>query len=155
MKAKAISLVLPLFLATVVVGFFDNQHMGIWKLNEAKSKIPAGAPKNTTVTYEAAAGDMIKVTVEGVDAAGQATRNEWTGKFDGKDYPVTGEPNSDTRSYKVVNARTMQFANKKAGKTTLTGRIVISADGKSRTVTTTATGTDGKKVKSTAVYDKQ
>ena len=154
MKAKAISLVLPLFFATVVFGFFDNQHMGVWKLNEAKSKIPAGAPKNHTVTYEAA-GDMTKVTVEGVDAAGQPTHNEWTGKFDGKDYPVTGESNSDTRSYKVVNARTMTFANKKAGKATLTGRIVISADGKSRTVTTTATSADGKKVKSTAVYDKQ
>jgi len=154
MKAKAISLVLPLFFATVVVGFFDNPHMGIWKLNEAKSKIPTGAPKNTTVTYEAA-GDMIKVTVEGVDAAGQATRNEWTGKFDGKDYPVTGEPNADARWYKVVNARTMTFANKKAGETTVTGQIVASADGKSRTVTTTATGADGKKVKTTAVYDKQ
>jgi hypothetical protein len=154
MKAKAISLVLPLFFATVAFGFFDNQHMGAWKLNEAKSKLPAGAPKNTTVTYEAA-GDMIKATVEGVDAAGQPTKNEWTGKFDGKDYPVTGESNADARSYKVVDERTLDFANKKAGKATLTGRIVVSADGKSRTVTTTATTPDGKKVEITAVYDKQ
>jgi hypothetical protein len=36
--------------------------MGTWKLNEAKSKIPAGATKNHTVVYEAA-GDSIKVTV--------------------------------------------------------------------------------------------
>lgn len=154
MKAKAISLMLPLFFATVVVGFFDNAHMGIWKLNEAKSTIPAGAQKNTTVTYEAA-GDMIKITVEGVDGAGQPSHNEWTGKFDGKDYPVTGESNTDARAYKVVDARTLTFANKKAGKATLTGRVVISEDGKSRTVTTTATSSDGKKVESTAVYDKQ
>ena len=154
MKAKAISLMLPLFFATVVVGFFDNPHIGTWKLNEAQSKIPAGAQKNTTVTYEAA-GDMIKITVEGVDGAGQPSHNEWTGKFDGKDYPVTGESNSDARAYKVVDARTLTFANKKAGKATLTGRIVISEDGKSRTVTTTATNPDGKKVESTAVYDKQ
>jgi hypothetical protein len=154
MKTKAISLMLPLFFATVVVGFFDNAHMGTWKLNEAKSKIPAGAPKNTTVTYEAA-GDMIKITVEGVDGAGQPSRNEWTGKFDGKDYPVTGESNTDARAYKVVDGRTLTFANKKAGKATLTGRVVVSEDGKSRTVTTTATSPDGKKVESTAVYDKQ
>lgn len=154
MKAKAISLLLPLLFATVAVGFFDNQHMGTWKLNEAESKIPAGAPKNTTVTYEAA-GEMIKVIVEGVDAAGKATRNEWTGNFDGKDYPVTGEANADARWYKMVDARTLEFANKKAGKATLTGRIVISEDGKSRTVTTTATTPDGKKVETTAVYDKQ
>jgi hypothetical protein len=153
MKTKAISLMLPLFFATVAVGFFDNPHMGTWKLNEAKSTIPAGAPKNTTVTYEAA-GDMIKITVEGVDGAGQSTRNQWTGKFDGKDYAVAGDTSADVRTYKTVNTRTLTFANKKAGKATLTGRIVISADGKSRTVTTTATNPDGKKVKSIAVYDK-
>ena len=44
---------------------------------------------------------------------------------------------------------------KKGGKTTITGRIVASADGKSRTVTTTGTDAKGKKVTSTAVYDKQ
>lgn len=154
MKVKAISLVLPLLFATVAVGFFNNQHLGIWKLNEAKSKIPAGAPKNTTVTYEAA-GDMIKVTVDGVDAAGQPTHSEWTGKFDNKDYPVTGEANSDVRSYKAVDKHTLDFAGKKAGKTTLSGRIVVSADGKSRTVTVTTTTADGKKVETTAVYDKQ
>jgi hypothetical protein len=154
MKSKAISLVLPLFLATVVVGFFEPQQLGTWKLNEAKSKIPAGAPKTMTVTYEAA-GDMIKVTVDGVDATGQSTHNEWTGKFDGKDYPVTGDPNADVRSYKVINKRTLDFWNKKDGKPTLTGRLVLLADGKSRTATTTATTPDGKKMKTTAIYDKQ
>lgn len=157
MKAKAISLVLPLLFATVAVGFFNNQdnlHLGTWKLNEAKSKIPTGATKNTTVTYEAA-GEMIKVTVDGVDAAGKATHSEWTGKFDGKDYPVTGEANSDARSYKAVDKSTLDFASKKAGKTTLSGRIVLSADGKSRTVTVTTTDADGKKLEITAVYDKQ
>ena len=154
MKPKTFVLATALCFITAGVCLAQDANMGTWKLNEAKSKIPAGAPKNTTVTYEAA-GDMIKITVEGVDGAGQPSRNEWTGKFDGNDYPVTGESNTDARAYKVVNARTLTFANKKAGKTTLTGRIVISVDGKSRTVTTTATSSDGKKVKSTAVYDKQ
>ena len=63
--------------------------MGTWKLNEAKSKLSAGGPRNHTVAYTAA-GDSVKVTVEGVDAEGKPARNEWTGKFDGKDYPVTG-----------------------------------------------------------------
>ena len=38
----------------------DNPNMGTWKLNEAKSKIPASAPKNTTVVYSAD-GDNVKV----------------------------------------------------------------------------------------------
>ena len=41
------------------------------------------------------------------------------------------------------------------GKAKLTGRIVVSNDGKTRTVTTTATDAQGKKVTNVAVYDKQ
>jgi hypothetical protein len=59
------------------------------------------------------------------------------------------------RSYKVVNDRTLDVVSKKDGKTVLTGRIVVSADGKTRTVTITGTNSEGKKFKSLAVYDKQ
>jgi FlaG/FlaF family flagellin (archaellin) len=128
--------------------------MGTWKLNEAKSKFAPGAPKNHTVVYEAA-GDNVKVTVDGTDADGKALHNEWTGKFDGKDYPVTGDPTSDTRAYKQVNDHTLDMTIKKDGKVIMTGKIVVSADGKTRTVTTSGTDAKGKKVKNTAVYDKQ
>ena len=37
-----------------------DANMGTWKLNEAKSTIPAGVPKNNTVVY-AAVGDMVKL----------------------------------------------------------------------------------------------
>ena len=97
----------------------------------------------------------MKVTVDGVDAAGKPTHNEWTGKFDGKDYPLTGDPTANTRSYKKVNDRTTELANKKDGKVVLTGRIEISADGKSRTVTVSGTDASGKQVKYTSTYDKQ
>ncbi len=154
MKAKTIVLTVALWLVAAAVCFASDAHMGTWKLNEAKSKFAPGASKNHTVVYEAA-GDNVKVTVDGTDADGKPTHNEWTGKFDGKDYPVTGDPTADTRSYKVVNDRTLSLTNTKDGKTTLTGRIVVSADGKSRTVTISGTDSKGKKVTSKAVYDKQ
>jgi len=154
MKAKTIALIISLvFVSSVALGFQDNPNMGTWKLNEAKSKF-AGKARNHTVVYEAA-GDQIKVTVDGVDENGAAVHNEWTGKFDAKDYPVTGDSNADTRSYRVVNSSTLALTNKKGGKATLRARIVISKDGKSRTVTTTATDAKGKKVTNVAVYDKQ
>jgi hypothetical protein len=151
---KTRSILLTLALCLVAALSFANPNMGTWKLNEAKSKIPAGTPKNNTVVYEAA-GDNIKVTVDGVDGAGKPTHNEWTGKFDGKDYPLTGDPNSDTRSYKKIDDRTTELTNKKGGKVTLTGKIVISADGKSRNVTVSGTDPMGMKVELTQVYDKQ
>ena len=97
----------------------------------------------------------MKVTIDGTDKDGKPTHNDWTGKYDGKDYPVTGDPNSDARSLTKIDDRTLGVNVKKGGKTTITGRIVVSADGKSRTVTTTGTDAKGKKVTSTAVYDKQ
>ena len=78
-----------------------------------------------------------------------------TGKFDGKDYPVTGDPTSDARSYKTVNDRTLELTVKKGGKTVASGQITVAADGKSRTVALSGTDATGKKVSTTAVYDKQ
>src|SRR6202165_6330361 len=154
MRTRTILLTLALCFVGVAVVFAQDANMGIWKLNEAKSTFAAGATKNSTVVYEAA-GDNVKVTIDGPDSDGKPTHNEWTGKFDGKDYPVTGDPSSDSRSLKKINDHTLTFAVKKGDKLTTTGRIVLSADGKTRTVTTSGTDSKGKKVSGTAVYDKQ
>src|SRR5437667_8940982 len=154
MKARTMVVTLALCFVGVGVCLAEDANVGTWKLNEAKSKLAPGAPKNSTVVYEAA-GDDVKVTVVGTDSEGKPTHNEWTGKFDGKDYPVTGDPSSDARSYKMVNDHTLSFTNKKDGKVTLTGRIVVAADGKSRTVTVSGTDSKGTKFTSTAVNDKQ
>lgn len=140
--------------AGLTICFAANPSLGTWKLNEAKSKLMAGMPKNMTVAYEAA-GDSIKGTIDGVDGEGKPTHNEWTGKFDGKDYPVTGDPNSDTRAIKQIDDHHFDLTLKKDGKVTMTGKAVISADGKSRTVTVGGTNAAGKKMESTSVYDKQ
>ena len=155
MKIRKILLSLAVVLGAVAVCLAaENVNMGTWKLNEAKSKLSHGAVKNTTVVYEAA-GDSVKVTVDGVDPDGKPTHNEWTGKFDGKDYPLTGDPTSDMRAYKQVNVHTLELTNKKDGKVITTARVVVSADGKSRIVTAHGTDAKGKKNTSTSFYDKQ
>jgi len=154
MKTRTILLTLTLCLVGVAVAVAEDANMGTWKLNEVKSSFAAGATKNTTVVYEAA-GDNVKVTVEGIDKDGKPTHNEWTGKYDGKDYPVTGDPNTDTRSLKKIDDHTLGLTGKKAGKVVTTGRIVVSADGKTRTVSTSGTDSMGMMMKSVAVYDKQ
>ncbi|MDQ6623986.1 MAG: hypothetical protein M3Y86_10960 [Verrucomicrobiota bacterium] len=152
MKMKVVSLTLALTLLGAVCSWASPQ-MGTWNLNETKSKFSPGMGKNTKVVYEAA-GDQIKVTVDGVDAAGKPTHNEWAGKFDGKDYAVSGDKNFDMRAYKQVNERTLDMTLKRAGKVIATGKIVVAPDGKTRTVTTSGKNAEGKAFKSTAVYDK-
>jgi hypothetical protein len=151
MKIRTAVPVVALWLVAVAVCFGSDAQMGTWKLNEAKSKFTPGAAKNHTVIYEAA-GDKVKITVDGKDNQMNAVHNEWTGNFDGKDYAVAGDTTSDTRSYKKIDDHTLVFTNKKDGKVILTGRVVVSADAKTRTVTTSETDDKGGKVTSTAVY---
>jgi hypothetical protein len=155
MKTKTLLLTLALCFAAGTICFAASPQMGTWKLNEAKSKITPGTAKNTMVVYEEATGGKVKITTDGVDGAGKPTHAEWTGKFDGKDYPVTGDQTSDMRSYTKVDDRTLDFAVKKGGKVTVTGHVSVSADGKSRTVNTSGTNAKGKKFRNTSVYDKQ
>ena len=153
MKMKTLGTTLALIVMAAAVCFASPQ-MGTWKLNEAKSKLTPGMGKVNTVVYEAV-GDSVKISVDATNPAGEPVHSEWTGKFDGKDYPVTGDAIADTRSYKTVDANTLEMTIKKDGKVTATGQLVISADGKTRTVTLTRIDEQGKKVTSTAVYDKQ
>jgi hypothetical protein len=154
MKTKALGVTLAFCFWAGALCFAADPQMGTWKLNEAKSKFTPGTTKNTMVVYEAA-GDQVKVTTNGVDAKGKSTHNQWTGRFDGKNYPVTGDSNSDARSYKKINDRTLELTIWYHGRVTGTGRIVVSADGKSRTVTASGTTAKGKTFNNTAVFDKQ
>jgi len=153
MKTKTIGLTLAFCFLAGAVCFAADPQMGTWKLNEAKSKITPGTLKFNTVTFKSMFG-KVKVAGDGSDADGKPVHSEWTGNFDGKDYPVTGDPISDARSYTKVDDRTLNLTVKKDGKVIDTGRIVVSADGKSRTVTVSGTTPKGKKFKNTAVYDK-
>jgi hypothetical protein len=129
-----------------------NPFMGTWKLNAAKSKLTKGSPRNNTVKYEWGFF-RVRVTIDGMDK-GKPEHNEWVGQFDSREYEVTGDPDVDVRIYRPVDEHTMDFWHKKGGKVVSNGRIVVSADGKSRTVTSWSRNKKHKLVKSVAVYDR-
>ena len=153
-KTRIAVMALALSFMATAAAFAADPHMGTWKLNEAKSKMTAGTTKFDSVTFKNAMG-KVKVTGDGVDANGKPIHVEWSGKFDGKDYPVTGDPSADTRSYRKVDDRTLEVTVKKGGKVIVTARTMVSADGKTRTSTVSGTSPKGKKFKNVAVYDKQ
>jgi hypothetical protein len=155
MKTRTILASLVVFLAGVAFAAAqtdESAQMGTWKLNESKSKLGPGAPKNTTVVYSAAGDNMVKIVTDGVDKDGKPTHSEWTGKFDGKDYKVTGTTEYDTRSYMPAGKHSLSMTIKKGDKTLMTGKVMVSPDGKSRTVTTSGAEPS---MNNEAVYDKQ
>src|SRR3984893_19485166 len=152
MKSKT-SLALAVWLAGGSV-CFGSACDGTLKCNTKKSHLGRGMVRNATVKYEMLFPFQTKVTIDGTDAKGKPTHDEWVGMFNGTDYAVTGDPESDMRSYNKVDDHTLNFWVKKGGKVLASGKIVVSADGKSRTVTTMAKNKKGKMVRTTAVYDK-
>ena len=153
MKSKITLVSLAVWLAAGTL-CFGSAFDGTWKLNHKKSHMMRGMGHNETVKYEMAFPFQTKVTVDGVDGKGKPTHSEWTGMFNGTDYTLTGDPEADTRSYNKVDDHTLNFWQKKGGKVTTSGKIVVSADGKSRTVTVMAPGRHHKMVRTTSVYDK-
>jgi hypothetical protein len=129
--------------------------LGTWKLNVSKSKYtPGPLPKSATVTYEASDGGY-KRTGETIEADGKKTAFEYTAKYDGKDYPVTGSELFDTITIKRIDDHTAEATLKKGGKVVRHAKRVVSKDGKTMTITMTGTNDKGEKVHNVAVYDKQ
>jgi hypothetical protein len=90
-------------------------------------------------------------------AQGQATKTVFTHIYDGKPHPTTGVPGGlfDATTYTRIDAHTVNWVRSKDGKTVQTGSNVLSADGKTFTVTTEGTGPNGQPIHNVAVYEKQ
>ena len=132
-----------------------GSEVGTWKLNPAKSHYSPGAPpKSQTVTITVS-GTGVKVTSRGTDAANNPTMTDYTLAYDGKDVPVKGSPSYDMTSARRIDANTTELTRKKAGKVVQTAKRVISADGKTMTVTTTGTNEQNDKINNVGVFGKQ
>ncbi len=145
---RMISLALVvLAMSTTLAALEADNSLGTWKANiEASKYTPAPWPvKSLTVVREAAPGG-VKVTTTGERMDGTATPAGVTGK---------GAP-YDTVSIKEVDSNIFIYeAKSTSGKYHASGRIVISNEGKTMTLTATGTDPDGKEMTLALVYDKQ
>lgn len=128
---------------------------GTWNLNLAKSRFdPGPPPKSDSRTYvDSAQG--VTVTVNIVTASGSTIAEHSSYAYDGKDYPITGNPREDALSLKRVNERTTIITQKLSGNVVGTETRVISADGRVMTISSKGTDAKGAPFERVAVYDKQ
>ncbi len=98
--------------------------------------------RSTAEEYEGhlhAVPDGVKISVDVAWDGGESQHWEMAGKYDGKDYPITGNPAADMASFKMVNDHTGESTFKKDGKVTATNTRVLSKDGKTLTITSKGT----------------
>ena len=128
--------------------------LGTWKLNAAKSKFtPGPSPKSLSVTFSAA-GAGVKAVIDGVGPDGAKVHWEYTANFDGKPHPVTGNADGDMVIATRVNPTTVETRYTLKGKPTTTNTRVVSADGKTLTVTSTGVNAQGQKINNVQVFEK-
>ena len=155
MRVHLCKMILALLVAPIALWAADRQ-AGTWKVNLEKSKYTADhpAPKSLTVKIEEQEGG-VKLNADGEDAHGNPMHIEYSAKYDGKDYPETGQPTVDTVALRRVDADTIESTNKKNGQLVTTIRSVVSQDGKTRTSTWTGKNAKGIPETWTVVFDKQ
>jgi hypothetical protein len=90
-----------------------------------------------------------------VDARGNPIHIEYTGSFDGKEFPVQGNRNSNGVVLQRVDLNTVEGENRQGGKVIRRFRRVVSPDGMTMTVTEKGTDVNGIVSENVAVYDRQ
>jgi hypothetical protein len=104
----------------------SNPRFGHWKL-----KSDAPPPASNIMTYEPYNGKGMKITIDSVNKDGVKSQWGYTTMFDGKDYPLTGNPGTDTGAVTIVNDRINEIVYKKGGQVTQRLTNVLSPDGNS------------------------
>jgi hypothetical protein len=135
---------------------------GTWVINVSKSTYsPAELAPMSGMTVFAPGPDGTTVTTDGVNAKGQKTHAEYVTKFDGADVPTNGtvdgkpNPDADTSAWTKIDDHNYEITSKLKGQVMTTTKIVIAADGKSRTLTTTGKNAAGQAINNVVLSEKQ
>ncbi len=128
---------------------------GTYKLDTAKSKFSGAAPKEETVTVDAASKDSVKYTINGTDPTGKS----YTVSYDGK----TGTASPQTMDGKDVAQITYQmpssheFTSEMKGSDGSSGTATITLSKNNKTITVREHSKDAKGAahEQTAVYTRQ
>ena len=155
MRLRVVMMTVPALAALALLAQSQESFYGMWKVDGSKSKYsPGPAPKSNMKKYEPWK-DGFKATQDMVTAKGDKVHVEVIGKVDGKDYPGTGSPDADTYAFKKLDSHTYEVTQKKDGKVTITAKMVIAPDGKSRSITQTGKNAKGEPVNNMIYWDKQ
>jgi len=107
---------------------------GTWHLNAAKSKFASSAKEASETRSYDISGKKVTMKSSSKNSAGKALNFSYTAGYDGKWYPMTGNPNADRISLKVVSDREVKASSQLKGKPSVESTATVSEDGKHLTL---------------------
>lgn len=154
-------LLMGLWLLAILVrtsGAQSPLKFGTWKLNLEKSHFdPGPPPRRDTRIYQEAGGGLVKSTHTTVNAEGKESLTVYTARFDGREYPVEtrGLNMPASIAFQVLDTYSESFVLKRGGRVAATGTTRVWKDGKTLTITTKSSDSQGRESNSINVYEKQ
>lgn len=94
----------------------------------------------------------LRVVYDMVRRRGGITHVEWSGRFDGKDYPVQGVDYVLTNAYRRLSDRSYEIVVRVDGREAAVATATVSDDGRTMTVNTVERDAGGQTVTTSAVY---
>jgi hypothetical protein len=111
--------------------------LGSWALSVTRSTYASGEAPYKRATYRIErAGEQFRVTYDMVHPRGGTTHLEWTGRMDGRDYPLQGVDQAITYAYATAGPDAWEIVVKIDGRVAARSRVTVSADGRTMTTTT-------------------
>jgi len=111
---------------------------GVWILSTVFATGSTAPRLYTRGTRRISISDATVTIVDDlVRIRGGVVHLEWTGKLDGTDHPVEGVEVYLTSAYRQIDDHTLELTQKFDGRPVVSATLVLSADGKTITTTTT------------------
>jgi hypothetical protein len=140
-----------LFSPSLLLSETASSWAGTWTLNlERSTYIPERPPFKRATRRIDWSGEWVTIVDDIVGSRGGIVHLEWTGRFDGADYPVQGIDVVLTNAYRRIDDRQYELVQKMDGKVIATARLSLSADG--RTITTVTASSTGS---ATTIHEKR
>jgi len=133
----------------------SDPELGTWVLNPAKSTFDPGPPPKSQRRTVKKVGEGQRLRNETATSDGRHALVEYTAKFDGRNYPVTGSPYGDAVILERLDSHTVKATVKKGGTLVLTDTRVVSSDGKVLTITQLGMNLNGQPMHNVLVYDRK
>lgn len=127
---------------------------GRWQLDPERSKLPGKPPISETFSYDIGAEGEVRFEVEEVRESGRVTAL-WVGRFDGRDYPMTGAPGRDTLAMARIDDRVILGVYKKQGQVTYAFVRSLSADGRTMISRILGSGAQGQPINLEIIAEKR
>jgi hypothetical protein len=123
--------------AAAVTGQIPPAWTGTWTLDVARSSPGTGPARYRRGTRRIEASESgVTIIDDLVQIRGGILHLEWTGKFDGLDYPVQGVEVVLTHAYRRVDDHTAALVQKIDGVVAATAQLAVSPDGRTLSITT-------------------